>query len=36
MREFENAEGNQLGIPLPTGRVRFYRQDDDGQLEFHW
>ncbi len=34
MREFENAEGNNLGIPLPRGRVRFYRQDDDGQLEF--
>ncbi|MFH0980316.1 MAG: hypothetical protein V2A79_02095 [Planctomycetota bacterium] len=34
MREFKNSEGNHLGIPLPKGRVRFYRQDDDGQLEF--
>jgi len=34
MREFENSEDNNLGIPLPRGRVRFYRQDDDGQLEF--
>lgn len=34
IREFENSEENQLGIPLPAGRVRFYRQDDDGQLEF--
>jgi hypothetical protein len=34
MREFENSDDINLGIPLPRGRVRFYRQDDDGQLEF--
>jgi hypothetical protein len=34
MREFENSEENKLGIPLPRGIVRFYRRDDDGQLEF--
>lgn len=34
MREFKNAEANHLGIPLPKGRVRFYRRDADGQLEF--
>lgn len=34
MREFKNSEENHLGIPLPKGRVRFYRQDDDRQLEF--
>lgn len=34
MREFKNSEANHLGIPLPKGRVRFYRQDDDGRLEF--
>jgi len=34
MREFKNSEANSLGIPLPKGRVRFYRRDDDGQLEF--
>jgi len=34
MREFQNSETNNLGIPLPKGRVRFYRRDDDGQLEF--
>lgn len=34
MREFKNSEANHLGIPLPKGRVRFYRQDDDGQLQF--
>ncbi|MBN2182436.1 MAG: hypothetical protein JW715_11030, partial [Sedimentisphaerales bacterium] len=34
MKEFENSEKNNLGIPLPRGTVRFYRRDDDGQLEF--
>ncbi len=34
MREFENSEENKLGIPLPRGLLRFYRRDDDGQLEF--
>src|SRR5437588_3356931 len=34
MREFKNSETNHLGIPLPKGRVRFYKQDDDKQLEF--
>jgi hypothetical protein len=34
MREFINAQSNQLGIPLPKGRVRFYRRDTDGRLEF--
>ena len=34
MREFENTEDNGLGVPLPKGRLRFYRQDTDGDLEF--
>lgn len=34
MREFANSEANHLGIPLPKGRVRFYRRDRDGQVEF--
>ena len=34
MREFKNSKANNLGMPLPKGRVRFYRRDDDGQLEF--
>jgi hypothetical protein len=33
-REFQNAETNQLGIALPAGKLRFYRRDDDGQLQF--
>ncbi|MDR3718154.1 MAG: hypothetical protein P4K98_05080 [Bryobacteraceae bacterium] len=34
MREFANSEANHLGVPLPKGRVRFYRRDRDGQVEF--
>jgi len=34
MREFSNAESNHLGMPLPKGRIRFYRRDADGQMEF--
>jgi hypothetical protein len=34
MREFMNTKDNNLGIPLPRGLLRFYRKDDDGQLEF--
>src|SRR5256884_691277 len=34
MQEFKNSTANHLGMPLPKGRVRFYRRDDDGQLEF--
>jgi len=33
LREFKNSEENHLGMPLPKGRVRFYKQDDK-QLEF--
>lgn len=34
MREFKNSEANHLGIPLPRGRVRFYRQETDSRLQF--
>jgi len=34
MEEFKNSETNHLGIPLPKGRLRFYRRDSDGRLEF--
>jgi len=34
MKEFKNSKENHLGIPLPKGRMRFYRKDEDGQLEF--
>ncbi len=34
MREFVNSQANHLGMPLPKGRVRFYRRDSDGRQEF--
>lgn len=35
MREFRNSEENKLGLPLPKGRMRFYRQDSaDNRIEF--
>lgn len=34
MRGFANTEANHLGVPLPAGRLRFYRLDQDGNLEF--
>jgi hypothetical protein len=34
VQTFKNSEGNHLGIPLPAGKIRFYRQDTDGQVEF--
>ena len=33
-RELKNIEKNGLGLPLPAGNIRFYRMDEDGQLEF--
>jgi len=34
MQEIKNSAENHLGMPLPKGRVRFYRRDKDGQIEF--
>jgi hypothetical protein len=34
MQEFKNSKENNLGIPLPAGRLRFYRRDTDGTLQF--
>lgn len=33
-REFKNSRENALGIALPAGKIRFYRKDSDGQIEF--
>jgi hypothetical protein len=33
-RELKNTEANKLGLALPKGKVRFYSQDGDRQLEF--
>ena len=32
--EIKNSEANHLGVPLPAGRLRLYRRDSDGQMEF--
>jgi hypothetical protein len=32
--EFQNKKAEGLGIPLPKGRVRVYKKDDDGSLQF--
>jgi len=34
MQEFKNSDTNHLGIALPKGRLRFYRRDSDGSLQF--
>jgi len=34
VQEFKNSEANHLGIPIPAGRIRFYRADTGGQVEF--
>jgi hypothetical protein len=32
--EFANTKGNGLGMPMPKGKVRVYKKDQDGALEF--
>lgn len=34
MQEFKNSTQNHLGIPLRKGRMRFYRRDEGGALQF--
>ncbi len=34
MLEFENSEEAGLGIPLPKGKVRVYKEDIDGSTQF--
>jgi hypothetical protein len=34
MQEFKNSAANHLGIALPKGRMRFYRRDEEGRLQF--
>lgn len=33
-REFRNSTANHLGVPLPEGRMRFFRRTADQELEF--
>ncbi len=32
--EFKNSKENNMGMPLPRGRVRAFKADSDGSLEF--
>ena len=32
--ELENSQKNNLGMPLPKGIVRVYKEDKDGSLQF--
>jgi hypothetical protein len=32
--EFKNSKADGLGLPLPKGKVRVYKKDTDGSLEF--
>jgi len=32
--EIDNTKSNHLGIPLPAGRLRLYRRDTGGQMQF--
>ncbi|MBI3550368.1 MAG: DUF4139 domain-containing protein [Elusimicrobia bacterium] len=34
MLEFKNSKDNKLGMPLPAGRIRVYKKQDDGALGF--
>jgi hypothetical protein len=34
MLNFDNSEENNLGIPLPKGTVRVFKEDSEGKLQF--
>ncbi len=34
IRSFADTAANHLGLPLPAGRLRFYRENSGGNLEF--
>ncbi|MGB9104233.1 MAG: hypothetical protein WCC59_05720, partial [Terriglobales bacterium] len=34
MQELKNSAANHLGMAMPRGRMRFYRRDEDGRLQF--
>ena len=34
MQEFKNSTENHLGMALPKGRMRFYRRDENGTMQF--
>jgi hypothetical protein len=34
VEEIKNSTANHLGMPLPAGRIRLYRRDTGGQMQF--
>ncbi len=34
VEKIKNSETNHLGMPIPAGRLRVYRRDTDGQVQF--
>jgi hypothetical protein len=34
LQEIKNSDSNHLGMPLPAGRLRLYRRDSAGQMQF--
>lgn len=34
LEEIKNSTANHLGMPLPAGRIRLYRKDTGGQMQF--
>lgn len=34
LQEIKNSTSNHLGMPLPAGRLRLYRRDTGGQMQF--
>lgn len=34
VEKIKNSEANHLGMPIPAGRLRVYRRDTDGQMQF--
>lgn len=34
LEEIKNSPANHLGMPLPAGRIRLYRRDTGGQMQF--
>ena len=34
VEKIKNSESNHMGMPVPAGRLRVYRRDTDGQVQF--
>ena len=32
--KFKNSEESNLGVPLPAGTIKFYKEDSEGSIQF--